>query len=120
MSGAKKTSSDVIEFTDIQLNKGNAYNNDTGGFLAPVSGLYLFSVQICGLNFEGSLSVAIYRSSKLNPIASLSTESNHPVFCKPVNSLSEIDKNETVYAVARNVDIYPDINDHFYGLLLNK
>ncbi|XP_052819014.1 heavy metal-binding protein HIP-like [Mya arenaria] len=36
-----------IIFDDVQLNIGNAYHGNLGGFLAPVNGTYLFSVSVC-------------------------------------------------------------------------
>ncbi|XP_060554468.1 complement C1q-like protein 2 [Ruditapes philippinarum] len=40
----------TIVFTDIALNLGESYNTDTGIFIAPLGGIYLFTVQLCTLN----------------------------------------------------------------------
>jgi hypothetical protein len=37
----------VFVYSNIILNIGDAYNKDTGVFVAPVNGLYLFTVQVC-------------------------------------------------------------------------
>jgi hypothetical protein len=41
---------DTIVFTDSVLNLGESYNTDTGVFIAPLGGIYLFTVQLCTLN----------------------------------------------------------------------
>jgi len=41
------SSSSVITFSDVQLNVGDAYDVNTGKFTAPVSGLYIFTSQLC-------------------------------------------------------------------------
>jgi len=38
----------IIKFSTVQLNVGNAYDVNSGVFTAPVSGLYLFTAQLCG------------------------------------------------------------------------
>ncbi|XP_045204157.2 uncharacterized protein LOC123557036 [Mercenaria mercenaria] len=40
----------TIVFAETMLNKGGAYDNVTGMFTVPVSGAYLFTIQLCILN----------------------------------------------------------------------
>ena len=43
----KYSANSIIKFSNVQLNVGNAYDVNSGVFTAPVSGLYLFTAQLC-------------------------------------------------------------------------
>ncbi|XP_060607418.1 myosin-15-like [Ruditapes philippinarum] len=45
----------VIKFSTIILNEGDAYNIDTGIFKAPTDGIYQFNAHICGNKTVGSI-----------------------------------------------------------------
>lgn len=53
----------VLKFNKILINRGSGYNEHTGIFTAPRSGLYQFSVTIMSVNGK-SLSVAFYKNER--------------------------------------------------------
>ncbi|XP_060591435.1 EMILIN-2-like, partial [Ruditapes philippinarum] len=49
MDAVSYTGTKPIIFSNILLNDGNAYNNVTGIFTAPTTGIYQFNAHVCGL-----------------------------------------------------------------------
>lgn len=47
LSSTSPANNDVIIFTRTLYDKGNVYNNTTGKFTTPVTGIYLFTAALC-------------------------------------------------------------------------
>ncbi|XP_060607410.1 heavy metal-binding protein HIP-like [Ruditapes philippinarum] len=47
MDAVSYTGREAIKFSNIVLNKGDSYDNDTGNFTAPIAGIYQFNAHIC-------------------------------------------------------------------------
>jgi hypothetical protein len=57
----------TIIFTNNMLNKGEAYNNNTGIFTVPMSGTYIFMIHLCiqnrrGINYGIMVDDTVYTS----------------------------------------------------------
>ncbi|XP_052812493.1 thrombospondin-1-like [Mya arenaria] len=53
--GHQALAGNIITFTTVILNEGNAFNKTSGLFTAPFSGNYFFSVQLCAQNQQSIL-----------------------------------------------------------------
>lgn len=118
-----KNSSEIVLFTEISLNKGNAYNSTTGHFVAPVTGLYLLSVQLCGalINETNQPSLSIIRQRNKRPITSSLVNGRVSYICATTISLSKLQANEIIYVVINNHEgVYGELYDSFTGLLVER
>ena len=109
-----------IIFTDTPVNNGRAYDNNTGIFIAPVTGTYFFVLQLC-LN-DNFIDLSIQKGemffswARFNPFMYLS--------CQSVDLLIPLQKGEEVYTmkdVSWNTDIMNDSNklfNAFSGVLI--
>ena len=64
----------VFLFDTIVTNIGGGYNAHTGLFTAPVTGVYIFSINLMGTNDHGELNVAVDKHG--STLAILYTEGN--------------------------------------------
>ena len=48
---------DTLIFTKVLLNEDGAYNNNTGEYLVPVDGIYIFSTSLCNNGGHGYVEI---------------------------------------------------------------
>ena len=59
----------TIVFDSVQTNVGNAYNNFSGAFTAPVSGVYYFTWSIANLCHSYVSTVLVVNNAEVNAIS---------------------------------------------------
>ncbi|XP_045184487.2 uncharacterized protein LOC123542625 [Mercenaria mercenaria] len=93
-SGGSFSDNQRIIFPHVLLNEGGGYNNNTGYFTAPVSGLYQFSAHICetGTNY---MIVSIVHENK--EIAITTEYENGGDSCSSVSAPVIMNANEQVF-----------------------
>lgn len=111
-----------MAFQDEIFNKGGFYNSSSGVFTAPVAGLYIFTVQLCGLLQKpiDNRGFGIFRFTSEYPFAVSLIFGGDLVSCRPTVGLTQIDANETVFLKTYGFpDNYTDFSDQFTGFLVN-
>ena len=116
---------DTILFQEIVQNEGKGYNKNTGIFTAPVTGTYLFTVQVC-LYSNKRLSVSIVANGTAITAGHFG-EKDWGAICHLTDGQAFVQAEEEVkvlvtYANPGSV-IYPDQKDtrwtFFSGVLLH-
>ena len=116
---------DTILFREVVQNEGKGYNKSTGIFTAPVTGTYLFTVQVC-LFSSKLLSVSIVANGTAITAGNFGDEDWNAI-CHSTDGLAFVQAEEEVkvlvtYASSSSV-IYPDQKDtrwsFFSGVLLH-
>ncbi|XP_060591446.1 complement C1q tumor necrosis factor-related protein 7-like [Ruditapes philippinarum] len=107
-----------VIFDTVITNQGEGYDNSTGEFTAPYTGLYFFSVQFC---YEGNAIYEIYQErTRLTSSLKLDSDTS----CSSVSTIAMVNKAEQVW-VQTHLESINSINEHygwntFSGSLLNK
>ena len=124
MKDISPSAGDTIVFQTIVQNEGGGYNAKTGIFIAPVSGTYLFTTQLC-LYAGKLLSVSIIVNEVVITTAYFGN-ANYNQICSTTDGLSNMmqgDKVRVTVLYSGN-RIYPDSStiywSYFSGVLLHK
>ncbi|XP_045167341.1 collagen alpha-2(VIII) chain-like [Mercenaria mercenaria] len=88
-------SGDKIVFTDTLHDSTHSYNNKTGIFTAPVSGTYLFNVQLCLAVGSKYIYYAIYVGSTAVTNTLLNDSAER--FCNSATAIVYLRKDDEVY-----------------------
>ncbi|XP_045191002.2 uncharacterized protein LOC123547815 [Mercenaria mercenaria] len=89
------TRGQTIIFTEIILNKGDAYNKENGVFTAPYTGVYTFTVQFCV--YPGKyVDFAFMANDKPFKITRINRHSASYFSCYSSDAMTIVDKNESV------------------------
>ncbi|XP_053391063.1 uncharacterized protein LOC128553889 [Mercenaria mercenaria] len=89
------TSGQTVIFTEIILNKGEAYNKENGVFTAPYTGAYTFTVQFCvypGKNVD----FAFMANDTPFKITRIHRHSSGYFACRSFDAMTIVNKNEIV------------------------
>ncbi|XP_053391062.1 EMILIN-2-like [Mercenaria mercenaria] len=89
------TSGQTVIFTEIILNKGDAYNKENGVFTAPYTGVYTFTVQFC-VNPDKNIDFAFVANDKPFKITRIYRHSKSKFSCYSFDAMTIVDKNENV------------------------
>jgi hypothetical protein len=106
-------------FTNIPENKGNAYDNYTGVFIAPVTGTYYFVLQLCLVGYD--IDLAIRRDGNFYSWARFYP---HHLSCQTVDMLTPLQQGEAAYATQGTSRVYDlirvenDLYNTFSGILI--
>ncbi|XP_060606791.1 heavy metal-binding protein HIP-like isoform X1 [Ruditapes philippinarum] len=111
---------DKVVFEIVMINKGEGYDNSTGIFTAPYTGLYFFSVHVC--SGTGSyVSYAIYQDG--SQLTRSSQYDNYVYSCSSVSTIAIVNKDEQVWVQIEETSLFfTDVirSNTFSGYLLNK
>ncbi|XP_045167984.2 uncharacterized protein LOC123531246 [Mercenaria mercenaria] len=116
-------SGDKIVFTVTLHDSANSYDNKTGIFTAPVSGTYLFNVQLCLASGTKYIHYAIYVESTAVTNTLLYDSSQR--FCNSATAIVYLRKDDGVYtkAISTNGNALREAGyewNMFSGVLLNN
>ncbi|XP_045191003.1 uncharacterized protein LOC123547816 [Mercenaria mercenaria] len=89
------TSGQTMIFTEIVLNKGDAYNKENGVFTAPYTGVYTFTVQFCVYNGR-RVDFAFMANDKPFQISRIQKHSTSSFSCYSFDAMTIVNKNENV------------------------
>lgn len=113
---------DILIFPNLLFNHRDVYDNSTGIFTAPLSGLYLFTVQICSTKQKYVTFEIIVNGMKLAQGFANRSTLDYP--CVSADAFAVMDVGQTAYVrlVSRDGPIYDDAHRFvsFSGALLNK
>ena len=112
-------------FQEIVQNEGKGYNKNTGIFTAPVTGTYLFTVQVCLYSKKG-LSLSIVANGT-TITAGFFGDQDWGTICHSSDGQAFIQAEEVVKVLVTNAYpgnvIYPDYADRYWsffsGVLLH-
>ncbi|XP_060563851.1 heavy metal-binding protein HIP-like [Ruditapes philippinarum] len=113
----------VFVYSNIILNIGDAYNKDTGVFVAPVSGVYLFTAQVC-LTANSWFYVGIVVNGKLMSKTGIGEKTWEK--CYTIDAITEVEKgNEVSVKCTASCDsnerLFENSNTNsFSGVLIHK
>ncbi|XP_060589623.1 heavy metal-binding protein HIP-like [Ruditapes philippinarum] len=118
------TGSDAIKFSNIILNKGDAYNKDTGIFTPPIDGIYQFNAHICGNKTVDDINYYIKINSKWIvtgefTIPARATDAK----CTSFSAVALVKKGENVRVGGMSFSQLDDYNDDycsFSGVLIQS
>ncbi|WAR10280.1 ATS8-like protein [Mya arenaria] len=121
--GHLSRSSTELVFPHLILNEGNAYNNQTGKFVSPKAGLYLFTTQMC--TTEGH--EVFFRIMKLNTTLTASNHFDNVHWsCSSSSVVASLHTGDVVWVFLYGgvtqylIDNEPSWRCHFSGALLNS
>ena len=111
---------DVLVFPNVLLNEGNGYNNNSGIFTAPVSGIYLLTVQTCSTSGSYHADSIMVQGKE---IGRLFTQDKDLSVCNSGNAIAYMEANEQAYIKTKKRS-GPLVSDEyrknsFAGALLN-
>ncbi|XP_052226185.1 heavy metal-binding protein HIP-like [Dreissena polymorpha] len=109
-----------IIFDDVQLNLGNAYFQHLGGFLAPLSGTYMFSVSIC--SHEGHY-IVLNLMKNNNRIGGVLAGDDALDDCSSETTVTQLNAGDQVYVQHHGTDgdmifVHQNYINSFTGSLL--
>ncbi|WAR12003.1 HIP-like protein [Mya arenaria] len=109
-----------IIFDDVQLNIGNAYHGNLGGFIAPVNGTYLFSVSICS---DGNHFIVLDLMRNSNMIGRVLAGDTVYNDCSSETTIAELKSGDEIYVqhhlnVGDLLQVQQHTLDSFTGALL--
>ncbi|XP_053406430.1 uncharacterized protein LOC128559232 [Mercenaria mercenaria] len=89
------TSGQTVIFTEITLNKGDAYNKENGVFTAPYTGVYTFNVQFC-VRPGHYFAFVFMANDKPFKISQINKSSTSKFSCHSFDAMTIVNKNENV------------------------
>ncbi|XP_060563831.1 heavy metal-binding protein HIP-like [Ruditapes philippinarum] len=115
----------VIVYSNIILNTGDSYNKDNGMFVAPVSGLYLFTAQVC-LKKSVWVSIGIVVNDSI--VSKAGIGENVWEKCYTIDAITAVEKGNEVLVkctagCANSDQLYESITyatNSFSGVLIHK
>ncbi|XP_052817224.1 uncharacterized protein LOC128243468 [Mya arenaria] len=115
---------DTIVFSDIQTNEGLGYDDVTGKFTAPVSGLYMFFMQVC---VQNSVYVNLQLVKEANVLIGSSYFHTQGYPCSSAQVVTRLVESESVWVYCvlgrGSAQLYHDTNvrwTSFGGALVHK
>jgi hypothetical protein len=114
----------VFVYSNIILNIGDSYNKGTGVFVAPVSGLYLFTAQVCLYNDNWVQAGIVVNGRPISKTAiGITTWWN----CYTFDAITAVEKgNEVSVKCLVDCDVSERLNENtnavnsFSGVLIHK
>ena len=112
----------VMVFKTNLYNRGEGYDNSTGVFTAPVTGVYQFTVQLCTSQY-GQITTVIFMNDK--EIVNNIIDGSDFCVCSSVDTSVEMEKGLRASVVAKHVIGTNIINNRkvhsnkFSGILIN-
>ncbi|XP_060602878.1 complement C1q tumor necrosis factor-related protein 3-like [Ruditapes philippinarum] len=114
----------VFVYSNIIINIGDAYNKDTGVFVAPVSGLYLFTAQVC-INGNMKVYAGIVVNGRLISKTAIGDKSWWK--CYTIDAITAVEKgNEVSVKCTNSCDVSDNLGEtsfavnSFSGILIHK
>ncbi|XP_060564391.1 cerebellin-3-like [Ruditapes philippinarum] len=109
-----------IVFPLVLLNEGGGYNESTGIFTAPVSGMYQFSINICNADGKYMTAAIVHENTR---ITSTTTHSATTSICTSATIPARLTTGERVYVQSTFNNLVMLANEHRYpsftGVLIN-
>lgn len=115
---------DNVQFENVLFNHGDAFNHTSGRFITPVSGLYVFAINLCGGGNTSLISAVVEYTSQTR-VCGMLFEYSSTMVCKTSFGIAELPANSVVgFEVAAldgvyNLHSYNELNV-FMGALLKR
>jgi hypothetical protein len=110
----------AVIFNRVDLNIGNAYNVHHGNFVAPINGIYLFSLHACSHDGHYIVLDLLSNGSKVGHLLAGDYDTNN---CNSNTFIMDLKQGDDVYVSTGGGDYLrtyePDGYPHFSGVLLS-